>query len=86
MQKFLFSVYDSKAAVYGNPFTSVNVTVAIRDFQAAAQSPNSSVAMFPEDYTLFQLGSFDDSTGVIEYLQNPVNLGLASQFRTTQEG
>jgi len=81
MIKFLFSVYDSKAAVYSNPFVSLNQAVALRDFNRAATDSNSDISRFPEDYTLVELGEFDDETSVMHLHTQPVNLGHASQFK-----
>ncbi|AXH74860.1 MAG: nonstructural protein [Microviridae sp.] len=86
MQKRLFSIYDSKAKVFSAPFTSINSATAIRDFQRAACDPSSDICNFPEDYTLFEMASFDDNTGVIDYNLTPVNLGLAAQFKNPMEG
>lgn len=86
MQKQMFSIYDSKAKVFSNPFTSINTATAVRDFQRAASDPHSDISRFPEDYTLFDLATFDDVTGVIAFNSVPVNLGIASQFKPIMEG
>ncbi|WNK14734.1 MAG: nonstructural protein [Microvirus sp.] len=77
--KEMFSVYDSKAAVFSNPFTSVNKFTALRDFQAAAIDPNSTISTYPSDFILYQLGTFDEHTGAISPIIL-VNLGPADQF------
>lgn len=79
--KFLFSVYDSKAGVFSNPFTSVNKFTAIRDFQNAVNDANSAISQYPDDYILYEVGSFDDSTGDVCTSSPIVNLGVASQFK-----
>jgi len=81
MVKFLFSVYDSKAQAYANPFTSVTQQVAIRDFTQAARDENSQLCKFPGDFTLVELGEFDDETAVMQMHANPIVLGLASNFK-----
>lgn len=65
MQKQLFSVYDSKAQVYGNPFTSINEQLAMRDFQQACRDTNSQLHHFPNDFALYLIGEFDDSVMMI---------------------
>lgn len=81
MQKFFYSVYDSKAKVFSNPFTSVNHLTATRDFNRAANDPSSDISKFPEDYTLYEIGSFDDVLGILVPHENPTNLGMAIQFK-----
>ncbi|AXH77822.1 MAG: nonstructural protein [Microviridae sp.] len=81
MNKFLYSVYDSKAKAYSNPFTSVNQQIAIRDFTQAVRDENSQLNKFPEDFTLVELAEFDDETAVFNLHPNPIVLGLASNFK-----
>lgn len=80
MIKKIFTVFDSKARVFGNPFFAINEHVACRDFKLAATDPGSSISKTPEDFSLFEIGSFDDLLGVISPLQNPITYGLASSF------
>ncbi|AXH77074.1 MAG: nonstructural protein [Microviridae sp.] len=86
MQKSMFSCFDSKAGVFSSPFTSINSNVALRDFSMAASDPNSQISQYPEDYILYEIATFDDSTGVITEIAPPINLGHASQFKILQEG
>ncbi|AXH75077.1 MAG: nonstructural protein [Microviridae sp.] len=86
MIKYLYSIYDNKAKAFSNPFTSVNDHTAVRDFQRAATDPNSDICRFPEDYTLFQIASFNDENAVLDYKSQIVNLGIASSFKPILEG
>lgn len=65
MQRLMFAVYDIKSQIFGSPFFSVNANTAVRSFAAAANDPNSEISQFPTDFILYELGSFDDTTGVI---------------------
>lgn len=80
MQKFIFSVRDIAADVYSNPFTSQNQLTATRDFAHACSDPNSSLSKNPEDFQLYQLGTFDDELGVLEGHQ-PKLVANATQFQ-----
>lgn len=64
MIKVVCSVFDSKAAVYANPFYSPNTAVAIRDFSHACHDPNVALFRNPEDYSLYQVATFDDESGL----------------------
>jgi len=67
MQKLgLYSVKDIASDTYGAPFTAVNDSVAVRTFTTARHDENSNVHLYPEQFLLFKVGEFDDSTGVIE--------------------
>ncbi|AXH73354.1 MAG: nonstructural protein [Microviridae sp.] len=84
MQKRFYSLYDEKADVYSNPFTAQNGAVALRSLATAASDPSTEVSKYPHDFTLYELGVFDDSTGTITPHQNPTNLGKASQFSSAE--
>lgn len=81
MELIMFSVFDSKAEAYIQPFFSPNHAVGIRDFTTAANDPNTQFHINAGDYTLFELGKFDQATGKITKLNAPKNLGTAISFK-----
>jgi len=80
MVKFMFSVFDSKAQAYGNPFYSPRQDLAIRDFVAAARDASSIISKFPEDFQLVEIGEYDDAVCTFCLHDKPIPLGLASQL------
>lgn len=62
---FLFCVFDAKLASFNVPFVQKTEAGAVRAFSDLVQDKRSAVSMHPEDYTLFCVGSFDSSTGVL---------------------
>lgn len=72
----IFSVYDAKVEAYMQPFFSRSTGEAVRSFQDISSDPNHMISKHPEDFFLYHLGTFDDQTSVIEYI-NPVSLGSA---------
>lgn len=64
MIKVVCSVFDSKAAIFSNPFYSVNVAVASRDFAQGCKDPASALSANPEDFSLYQVATFDDDSGM----------------------
>ncbi|AXH75720.1 MAG: nonstructural protein [Microviridae sp.] len=81
MQKSIFSVYDTKAKTFCTPFFSQNKNTALRDFKHACNDTGSHLFKSPEDYTLFELGSFDDESACFFIEPQPINIGLAIQFK-----
>lgn len=81
MQKYLFSVYDVKANAFSNPFVAVNSNVALRSFATAANDANSEICQYPTDFILYQIGSFDDLSGILTPETERIHLGIASQFK-----
>jgi len=80
MTKNIYSVYDSKALCYMQPFYAERDEVAARYFAAAANDINTDIGRYNTDYTLFCIGEFDDTQGSIVSLTPHRNLGLATSF------
>ena len=60
MKTIFCAVYDKATAAYMRPFTMQSIGQATRSFQDECQNENSPIAQHPEDYSLFQIGSFTD--------------------------
>lgn len=74
-----FTVYDSAAARYLDPFFAPTIEFAIRGFRQAVNKEGHQFHEFPEDYTLFHVGSFDPEKGIF-VPQEPRSLGVAITF------
>lgn len=81
MKYEMLSIYDSKARAFLTPFFTVNLQTGARSFSDVANDPGSVVARNPEDFTLYHLGSWDDNNGQYEQFAQPINLGMALNFR-----
>lgn len=80
MKQSMFAIYDSKADAYLPPFIAVTVDVAKRMFAQAANDQNTDFYRFSGDYTLFELGSWDDNKGVITMHRTHISHGLAQHY------
>lgn len=67
----LFSVFDSKVNAYMRPFCAPSGGAAERSFVKEVNTPDSPMNDNPEDYTLFELGEFNDENGQITVLSTP---------------
>ncbi len=74
-----FTVFDSKTEAYLKPFFCLSIGEAIRTFTDAVNEPGSPFNRHPADYTLFGIGSFDDSNMKLAATTGQ-NLGCAIQF------
>lgn len=83
MKTQLFSVYDSAAARYLDPFCAPTVEVAIREFRRVVNKQGHQFNSYPEDYTLFHVGEFDAELGTCSEVK-PRSLGVALSFITPQ--
>ncbi len=74
MIKSICSIHDSKAAAWLSPMFFQSNGQAIRSFADAINDKNTEFGKHPEDYTVFQLGHWDERTGSIDLLEEPFSL------------
>lgn len=75
----VFSIRDGKAEYFGNPFFQVTHGEAERSFRTAVNDPKTTFSQFPEDFDMFYLGDFDNSTGHFKALATPQHVMKALQ-------
>lgn len=75
----LFAVYDLKAKHFWPPYVSVTAATGIREFGDLVASERTPLGKHPEDYVLYQVGTFDDVQGVVES-QKHVPMAKATEF------
>jgi len=80
MKLKIFSVFDSKVGAYMSPFFMRSAGEAIRALIATARDPKSQFGAFPSDYTLFEVGVFDDQWAKFEMPVTPYSHGLVSEL------
>ena len=80
MKLIVFSVYDEKAKIFHQPFYFNQRGEAVRTFQDLVQDQKSVISKHPEDYKLYQLGTYDDNTGNIVSLPQPEFINHGSDF------
>jgi hypothetical protein len=76
----LFTVYDAAAARYLEPFHAPTIEYAIRQFRSSVEQEGHMFAKYPEDYTLFHIGEYNQETGLLTPNAAPVSLGVAITF------
>lgn len=81
MKFHIFSIYDSKAEAYNTPLFLPAKGQAIRAFEDQVNQEGSEIGKHPEDYTLFCIGTYEDSTGLLEPYETPQSLGVAIEFK-----
>ena len=74
----IFSIFDEKAKAYLPPILLPHVGQMVREFKDAINDATTAFYRHPEDYTLFQLGTFDNETGLhtIDKTPKPLHNGL----------
>lgn len=66
MRTNLYVIWDSAAECYNAPFALVNDQVALRAAQDLRNDPTTDICRSPQDFTLFRMGSYDDSNAQID--------------------
>jgi len=84
MKHKIYSVYDQKAEAYLPPFFLPAKGVAIRTFSEACNDPEHQFGKYPADYTLMELGTFDDSTALIDPYSPAITIGTGVEFQETK--
>lgn len=64
MKHAVYSIYDVKLKVYGRPELYNDELDVRRKISMAFRNPGVYFARTPEDFKLFELGVFDDLTGI----------------------
>lgn len=85
MKLIMISVHDSASEAWMTPMFFQTVPQALRSFTDAVNESGSDYAKHPEDYALFQVGSFDPETGVVSTCDPPQSLGLAINYIVPKE-
>lgn len=68
----IFTIQDAKAKAFLPPFTLPELGMAVRTFTDCVNNPEHAFGAHPQDYTLFTLGKFDDSTAQYKLEQSPL--------------
>ncbi|AJK28300.1 putative nonstructural protein [Eel River basin pequenovirus] len=79
MIQYIFTVFDSAAKAFLEPFFAPTTESALRSFRQVVNKEGHQFNQFPEDYTIFLIGTFDQQTGIITP-ENPTSLGVAITF------
>ncbi len=66
-----FSIFDQKAKAYMAPYFFGEVGQSTRAFTDMVNDPDHLLGKHPEDYVLYEVGQFDDSTGKLEAYDGP---------------
>jgi len=85
MKVCIYSIYDTKAQSYLPPFFLQNDALAIRLIKNTVTNPEHQFSQNAEDYVLFKLGAFDDSSAKMELLSAPESLATCLELRSTTE-
>lgn len=67
----MFTIFDSKAEAYLQPFFEMTIATAKRKFHQSINSEGTPFNEYTEDYALFYLGEFNQAEGIFALEQTP---------------
>jgi len=65
MKYKVFSIFDTKAATFSQPFYSANLITATRWARILVNDGESVVSHSPYDFQVMVIGEFDDESGAL---------------------
>ncbi len=84
MKHNIFTIYDSKAKAYLTPFFLHQDGMALRVFADCINDATHQFGKHPEDYTLFNIGSWSDDKAKF-LTNNPISIATGIELKTFQD-
>lgn len=81
----IFTVYDQKAEAYLPPFFLPQTGMAVRTFSDCVNNPEHQFGAHPSDYTLSEIGTWDESDGSISVYKMAKSLGTGVEYKITEK-
>lgn len=67
ISKKIFSIYDRKAETFGEPILQPTLGSMLRALEQEFENEDSMLSKYPEDYVLYELGTFNAESGEIDW-------------------
>jgi len=85
MKRIVMAVRDRATDSFGSPFYVVARGQAIRSFsdEVNRAAPDNGLYAHPEDYDLYELGEFDDDTGLFA-TGSPKQIAIGKDLRVKE--
>lgn len=80
MKVTVMAAYDKKARAFLQPYYVSHPDVGVRAFSQAVNTPDHQVHKFASDFSLYELGTFDDDSGKFDLLPQPKFVAEAVQL------
>lgn len=81
----VYSIFDSAAGVFTAPTIDISDASAVRSFQQALANSGSIMNFKPDDFSLYQVGTFDVESGYVDALVPPSRLFVGSDGNICKE-
>lgn len=75
----VYSIFDAAVGTFSRPFFMANEGQAMRAFSDEVNNQDSTICKHPEHFSLYYLGTWDDSAGMFESYE-PRHVAKAVDF------
>lgn len=86
MRVNLYAIFDSAGRIYDGPIPGQSDGFMNRKFSDLCLNADHDIGKHPHDYTLFHVGSWDDSKGELENVENRKLLNGSEVIAAAQSG
>lgn len=76
----MFMIFDSAVGAFDRPLFAHSKGEMLRDWNMVVNDEKLKFKQAPGDYTLFEVGEFDNISGQVTMYQAKSNLGTATEF------
>jgi len=87
MKHKIYNVYDSKSEAWGMPLfydCRANALRSLTECVNATSDEKNQIAKYPADFTMFEIGEYNQENGVITMYETKVNLGIAIEYKKAE--
>ncbi len=81
----IYAIFDSAAGVFTAPTIDISDASAVRAFQQAIANSGSIMNFKPDDFSLYQVGTFDVESGRVESFSPISRLSVGSDGNIRKE-
>lgn len=81
----LYAIRDNKVNSYSPPMIYRNDVDATRNLEQALKNPQSQVSLYPADYDLYQIGTYEEETSRLKSLAQPKFIVACSSLKLNDE-
>lgn len=86
MKVIVVAVFDRALGGFNRPFYVAARGLAVRSFADEVNRPDGDLGKHPEDYELWQLGTWDEESGEFEGFKAKSRIALGSDFVKEKPG
>lgn len=76
----IYAIYDKKVLFFSQPFFLRNKADALRGLDELVDDVKTKIHKYPSDYQIFEIGEWDEITGLIASYEKPLFLEEAASF------